>query len=119
MTRKKYDKDIYDDYSSDSSTSSDTSVESVDINDVYDVISYHWDFFDSDLKDWNDEVDIYNYVFTNKERPCGYKHLMTEDDGVVLFVRKLLYALRVPVTKNKIKQVVYDLLNKRNKLILS
>ena len=72
MTRKKYDRDIYDDeYSSETETSDDEEIELTD-EEKYNIVEYYWDpWKNTHLGQWVDPVDVEKYLLT----AVSYTHL--------------------------------------------
>ena len=120
MTRKKYDRDIYDSVSSyDSSTESDEE-EEFDEEKAYDIIEYHWGRWDV-LSEWVDSVDIFQYLFLKEPKLDKYqsKHLLLGGETDMYYalkntVRTLCKDLKLPTTEAKVSHVVNLILNKRN-----
>jgi len=120
MTRKKYDRDIYDSVSSyESSTESDEE-EEFDEEKAYDVIEYHWDMWD-ELSEWIDSADIFGYLYLKEPKLSKYhsKHLLMDGELDMYYalkntVREMCKDLKLETTKAKVSHVVNLILNKRN-----
>lgn len=120
MTRKKYDRDIYDSVSSyESSTESDEE-EEFDEDKAYDVIEYHWDMWD-ELSEWVDSADIFEYLYLKEPILKKYhsKHLLMKGElemyrALKYTVFKMCKDLKLPATEAKVSHVVNLILNKRN-----
>lgn len=121
MTRKKYDRDIYDEeYSSESETSDDEEIELTD-EEKYNIVEYYWDpWKNTHVGQWVDPVDVEKYIHAEpKVANYQYQHLLLkgeEDIPVSLYktILKICRDLRIPATKQKIFQVIYCVLKKRN-----
>tara|TARA_B110000008_G_C16975960_1_gene565892 strand:+ start:3455 stop:3892 length:438 start_codon:yes stop_codon:yes gene_type:complete len=119
MTRKKYDRDIYDFSSSTESSESDEE-EEFDEDKTYEIIDQHWDRWD-DIGAWVDSTDIFEYLFLKTPVLKQYhsEHLLMEDEKELHrelhnTVYRMCKALNLPTTMAKITHVVNLILNRRN-----
>lgn len=121
MTRKKYDKDIYDEeYDSTSSDSEDEEIPLTD-EEKFNIVEYYWDpWKDTHLADWVDPTDIYKFLYSiPKVSSYQYDHLITDyeqdlPDSIRKTVHKMCKDLKILPTRQKVSQVVYSILKKRN-----
>ena len=119
MTRKKYERDTYnDEYYSDTS-SSDDSVAELTNKEIYNIIESIWDpWKDSELGDWNDPVDIYNFIYLKHRRCRSYDYALciSEEEEISLLqtITILCQSLNI-YSRNKVRQVVQDILDRRNR----
>lgn len=120
MTRKKYERDTYNDgYFSDSSSSSDDSIKEWSTEEIYKIIEAIWKPWEySALGEWVDYVDIYKFIYLNNTRCRSYDYSLciSEEEEISLLqtITTLCDLLNIH-SDNKVRQVVQDILNRRNR----
>lgn len=119
MTRKKYDRDIYDSVSSAESSESEEE-EEFDEDRTYEVIDHYWDRWD-DVGVWVDSTDIFEFLFLKDPVLQKYQseHLLLEGEEEMYnelhdTVYTLCKALNLQTSIAKVSHVVSLILNKRN-----
>ena len=112
MTRKKYERDIYD-YSSCTESSESDEEEEFDED-------HYWDRWD-DIGAFVDSADIFEYLFLKEPKLKQYesKHLLMKgEDSLTVELHNTVYkmckSLNLPTTVAKVSHVVNLILNRRN-----
>lgn len=119
MTRKKYDRDIYD-YSSCTESSESDEEEEFDEEQTYNIIDHYWDRWD-DIGAFVDSTDIFEYLYLKDPILAKYesKHLVMEGENDLCeelhsTVYNICKSLNLPTTVAKVSHVVNLILNRRN-----
>jgi len=126
MTRKKYERDTYDDgWSTDDSSSSEEEELVLSEDEIYDILENMWGNWQGTSFDrWNDVSDLFEYFYL-KSPVCEiyhHTHLLLSHEkemyrSLCIDVCAVCKKLGFDDT-SKMSQVVYDILNKRNKFCI-
>lgn len=121
MTRKKYERDTYNDGFTTESESSEEEEEKLTEDDVWNIVRYYWDpFEDQHIGQYVSYTDLFNFLYS--PIPCArYSHLVLPGDNLQDLYNMILRAskdLKLERTPERISQVLYTILHHRNKFVI-
>ena len=119
MTRKKYERDTYNDgFTTETSSSSEEEEEILDDETILNIIEYYWDpFKDQNIGDFVSYTDIFRFLYM-PPGPTDYQHLLLpyeSDNELRSMITRMCKDIKVERTPRRISQIVYGILHQRNK----
>jgi len=121
MTRKKYERDTYNDGLTTESESSEEEEEELTEDETWNIVQYYWDpFEDQNIGRWVSYTDVFVFLFSPE--PCAhYSHLVLPGDNIQYLYTMVARAsrdLKLETNADRVSRVLYSILHHRNKFLI-